>query len=292
MATVLVIEDNILARTMLVDLLKGAGHTVFEAEDWITTVETLRKHTVSVMVLDVNLPGLSGDTIARLLRQQSGLLPKILVHSGLPQEELEPLAESIQASGYLEKGVPDAVILGAIARAHAEFEKESLGTANRPVLSSPPLPKPPVSSPPIRSLADSAPPAKPTLSRPPSPSRSFGAIQGKVLVVDSDPDSKALAQDLLSRAGLSVELVSEWVGVTQKLFECDFDLVLLDTSQGIEMVRMLQETKSNCPPILLWGDSSLKELQDLANESAADGYVQKSRAAVRLVRKVQLAIRS
>jgi CheY-like chemotaxis protein len=66
--TVLVVDDNDDAREMLREILRAAGHTVYEAADGPSALEVARARHFDVALVDIGLPGLDGYEVARRLR--------------------------------------------------------------------------------------------------------------------------------------------------------------------------------------------------------------------------------
>ena len=68
MTRVLVVEDEINLREPLVYLLQKEGYDVIEAEDGNTAVELFHSHSPDLLLLDLMLPGLSGNEVCRQIR--------------------------------------------------------------------------------------------------------------------------------------------------------------------------------------------------------------------------------
>jgi signal transduction histidine kinase len=67
-ARVLVVDDTDAARYSLVRALRGDGHEVIEAENGRRALETARRESLDLMVLDVRLPDINGFEVAEELR--------------------------------------------------------------------------------------------------------------------------------------------------------------------------------------------------------------------------------
>jgi two-component system, OmpR family, response regulator RegX3 len=68
---VLVVEDEINLREPLVYLLQKEGYDVIEAEDGNSAVELFHSHNPDLLLLDLMLPGLSGNEVCRQIRSTS-----------------------------------------------------------------------------------------------------------------------------------------------------------------------------------------------------------------------------
>lgn len=80
--TVFIIEDDAAVRDSLGMLLKDAGYDIREFSDGRTFLDTARPRAADVIILDIDLPILSGIDVVNKLRSRSWVCP-ILVISGL-----------------------------------------------------------------------------------------------------------------------------------------------------------------------------------------------------------------
>ena len=65
---ILVVEDDPLSRELVADLLEAAGYTVLQAEDGVGLVERVKRERPALILLDLQLPGVDGFTLARQLK--------------------------------------------------------------------------------------------------------------------------------------------------------------------------------------------------------------------------------
>jgi DNA-binding response OmpR family regulator len=65
---VLFADDDVIARTLLCAVLADLGHEVALAEDGERAWELFQEAPVPLVVLDINMPGLDGLTVCRLIR--------------------------------------------------------------------------------------------------------------------------------------------------------------------------------------------------------------------------------
>ena len=73
MTRVLVVEDEASLREPLVYLLQKEGYDVIEAEDGNKAVAAFQELGANIILLDLMLPGLSGNEVCRVIRQQSNV---------------------------------------------------------------------------------------------------------------------------------------------------------------------------------------------------------------------------
>ncbi|MFZ9744248.1 MAG: response regulator [Aquiluna sp.] len=71
MTRVLVVEDEPNLREPLVYLLEKEGYQVLEAADGNAAIENFHKHSPDLILLDLMLPGISGNEVCRLIRLES-----------------------------------------------------------------------------------------------------------------------------------------------------------------------------------------------------------------------------
>jgi DNA-binding response OmpR family regulator len=66
---VLFADDDVIARTLLSAVLSDLGHDATEAADGKDAWEQFQADPVPLVVLDINMPGLDGLTVCRLIRE-------------------------------------------------------------------------------------------------------------------------------------------------------------------------------------------------------------------------------
>lgn len=71
MTKVLIVEDEQSLREPLVYLLKKEGFETAEAEDGSKAIEVFDKGGIDLVLLDLMLPGISGNEVCRIIRQTS-----------------------------------------------------------------------------------------------------------------------------------------------------------------------------------------------------------------------------
>lgn len=103
---ILLIEDNPQNRYLVTFLLEKRGHEVLTASDGIEGEKMARDLEPDLILLDIQLPGADGYTVARNLRQHSHLesVPIIAVTSFAMVGDREKAIES-GCNGYLEKPI-------------------------------------------------------------------------------------------------------------------------------------------------------------------------------------------
>jgi DNA-binding response OmpR family regulator len=79
MARVLVVDDDVTVREVVVTYLRAAGHDVGEAADGEGALEHLLAQPADLVVLDLMLPGLDGLEVCRRIRAGGDDLPVIML---------------------------------------------------------------------------------------------------------------------------------------------------------------------------------------------------------------------
>ena len=74
MTRALVIDDDDIAREQMISILRSAGYEAFSLPSPIGATQLILRAEIEVVVLDVMLPALSGDQLAKMLRSNPRIL--------------------------------------------------------------------------------------------------------------------------------------------------------------------------------------------------------------------------
>jgi len=121
----LVVDDDPLVREMLKDTLELTGHRVHTAEDWVSFRKVVFDTPPAVIVLDVNLPGLSGERVALAAGMVRPPKPRVILHSGIDEGELRRMARRVGALNYIPKGVEIDRLLEAVEAGVDDFLEDA-----------------------------------------------------------------------------------------------------------------------------------------------------------------------
>jgi DNA-binding response OmpR family regulator len=104
--SVLVVDDEPMARTLLRLMLVRAGFEVMEAENGYEALEKLKQDEPDVMILDVMMPGIDGFTVCETVRAQSDTagLPIIMLSAKTDMASVEK-GLRLGANKYLTKPI-------------------------------------------------------------------------------------------------------------------------------------------------------------------------------------------
>jgi CheY-like chemotaxis protein len=118
---VLVVDDNVDAADSMAMILNLAGHDVRCVYDGPSVAEAARRHQPDVVLLDINLPGLNGYDVARVLREDPTLQrATIIAVTGYGQEDDRRRTRDAGFDQHLTKPV-DPTILEALVAASAKL---------------------------------------------------------------------------------------------------------------------------------------------------------------------------
>ena len=78
-STVLIVDDEPSIRISLRTILSGLGFAVVEAARGEEAVSLVRTAHFDIVLLDINMPGLGGIEVCRLMRKNTPLLPIVML---------------------------------------------------------------------------------------------------------------------------------------------------------------------------------------------------------------------
>lgn len=106
---VLVVDDDDVARAAICDLLDQSGFTTHELPSAIGVSSTIRRENLHAVILDVNMPSVAGNKVAKMLRENS-------------------LFDNVATLLISERDPRELAELGAAARADAVVIKKNMRT--------------------------------------------------------------------------------------------------------------------------------------------------------------------
>ncbi len=117
MRTVLVVDDSVSMRRMVVFTLKQGGFDTVEAEHGKEALDKLAGKTVDLVITDLNMPVMDGITFIKNARLLPGMKSKpilMLTTEGLASKKEEGKAAG--ATGWLVKPFDPAKLLATIGK--------------------------------------------------------------------------------------------------------------------------------------------------------------------------------
>ncbi|MEM6532862.1 MAG: response regulator [Myxococcota bacterium] len=114
---VLIVDDSSIARATIRELLAPTGYQIFERESPIGATVEILKNEIELVILDMNMPAMSGERFAQMMRSNprfSNLM--IVLVSGDSEDRLHEVGESIQADAVLQKAELKELLLDTVER--------------------------------------------------------------------------------------------------------------------------------------------------------------------------------
>ncbi|MDJ0869313.1 MAG: response regulator [Myxococcota bacterium] len=104
---VLIIDDDTIVLDVTRATLEEQAHEVITLRSAVGAASVIKREQPDVVLLDIAMPGLSGDSWLRLVREQQLLGPDadtpFVLFSSCAADELERLVEATGAAGYIAK---------------------------------------------------------------------------------------------------------------------------------------------------------------------------------------------
>ena len=109
MPKIKIIEDDISLAKELKELLENAGYIAIETKDFSNIYEEIQKEEPNLILLDINLPKISGEVLLEKIRKESNI-PIIMVTSRNNELD-EVLSMSYGADDYITKPYNPTILL-------------------------------------------------------------------------------------------------------------------------------------------------------------------------------------
>lgn len=105
--TILVVDDDPQHLSATHDILSAAGYRVLTQQRPFGVTNLVTKHRPDLVLLDVNMPGLSGDALAMILSENPLCAGSpVVFHSSNDEDSLRLMARRFGVQGYICKGNP------------------------------------------------------------------------------------------------------------------------------------------------------------------------------------------
>ena len=245
----LVVDDNATNREILLARLTGWGMAVEAVADGPSALEVLRAASArgvpfEMAVLDMQMPGMDGETLGRILREDpklGGL--KLVMMTSMGQRGDAHRMEEIGFSAYLTKPLRHQDLRDSLTAVLAG-EKQPLVTRHR-----------------IRELRR----------------------RGRALLVEDNEVNRQVALGMLRRLGLRADVAEDGLGALRALEEGDYDLVLMDVQMpgmdGLETTRAIRAPGSRARnprvPIVAMTAHAMQGDRERCLEAGMDGFLSK-----------------
>lgn len=126
----LIVDDDVRLRKLISTYLEQQGFNTFQANDGQEAIEKILSSSYDIVILDINLPGISGLTVCKNLRQSGVSIPIIILTArGEESDRIHGL--EIGADDYLAKPFSPRELVArirAILRRSSVVNEDSLFT--------------------------------------------------------------------------------------------------------------------------------------------------------------------
>jgi signal transduction histidine kinase/CheY-like chemotaxis protein/purine-cytosine permease-like protein len=257
-AKVLVVDDNPVARQLLVDMLALAGLQADPAESGEAALAAVAASDTpyALVFLDLRMPGLNGIDVARAIRQQHPHPePALVLVTAFDTDEVREDLQALRFKGVLHKPVT-----------HAALEETLQSVLLHPT----------------RAVAAAA---------PASPAELTGL---HVLLVEDNPINQQIAQELLQDAGATTVVAHNGQQALERLFEAPdgtFNVVLMDVQMpvmdGLEATRRIRTMSRFARlPILAMTAHAMEDERSRCLEQGMNDHVSKPLEPEKFLRAV------
>ena len=115
--TVLIVEDNELNMKLFHDLLEAHGYHILQTRDGMEALQIARDHKPDLILMDIQLPEVSGLQVTKWLKQDNGLkhIPVVAVTAFAMKGDEEKIREG-GCEAYLAKPISVMSFLQTVER--------------------------------------------------------------------------------------------------------------------------------------------------------------------------------
>lgn len=100
---VLVVDDSVVVRDMIAELLSSAGYETWTAENGVRALEEIRRFDPGLVVSDIEMPEMDGFELLKQIRGLSATLPVVLLTARSSVKDRQR-ASALGANAYVAKG--------------------------------------------------------------------------------------------------------------------------------------------------------------------------------------------
>lgn len=116
MKSVLLVDDDKVLLTILVNLLRSAGLDVHSATDVHQAIRLLKQQSFDLIATDANMPSLSGFDLLEIIKRNEAAygFPQIIMLTGRSAKRDEDLAKLWGAKQFITKPVDPIYVMGLV----------------------------------------------------------------------------------------------------------------------------------------------------------------------------------
>ena len=134
MPKILIADDEAHVLRVTSMWLERHGHDVLEAPDGAAALGILERESVDMIISDMNMPGVDGVELARIVREERGIdVPLLLLTARCDQGKLAERVEPYRVHVYPKPFVPSRLVadIDRLLAAHGSAGGETEVTADR-----------------------------------------------------------------------------------------------------------------------------------------------------------------
>ncbi len=239
---VLVVDDNPLARTVLMRLLDKYGCDTRAADSGQAALEILQHpdtQSFDYVTIDFNMPGMDGLTLASNIRESLPTCPKLVLVTAADTHAMEEAGQLKHFDSVLSKPITAAQIGEMLT-------------------------------------------GKPAITRPKSGSDSSGLKGLRVLLAEDIPTNQLIATEMLQACGITVDVVDNGRLALEAIIAHGkrFDLVLMDMQMpvmdGLEATRRIRAQFPDLKtPIIAMTAHALDEERERCMQAGMNDFITK-----------------
>lgn len=114
---ILVVDDSPILLESTALALEDAGHEVLTLDNPLSVAAVVRREQPHLMLIDLNMPTLTGDMVARIVNRYGiASSTKVVLYSDVDEGELERRAHACGASGFIPKRLTGTLLAAEIQR--------------------------------------------------------------------------------------------------------------------------------------------------------------------------------
>jgi two-component system, cell cycle sensor histidine kinase and response regulator CckA len=112
---VLVIDDERTVRELITDILESVSVDVTQATDGLDGIAAYvrEQHEIDLVMLDLSMPGMSGDKVFQKLREINPAV-KVILSSGYAEDDVQKRYATVRVDGYLQKPFTTRTLISKI----------------------------------------------------------------------------------------------------------------------------------------------------------------------------------
>lgn len=118
MYKILVVDDEVRMRKLIKDYFKREGFEVSEADNGITALDTFRKGSFDLIILDIMMPFMDGYAVCKEIRKKSSI--PIIFLTAKSEDEDKLTGYSLEADDYMTKPFSPKIL---VAKAKAIIKR-------------------------------------------------------------------------------------------------------------------------------------------------------------------------